>query len=799
MAKFQCDKSGFMLPMHKARMEWDGKLVSSDFYEPRHPQDTPPTPRADVSVVPNMRDRNVGYLTGEQGITQGGGIIPVHYISLMGGVNQAGLEFEDVSVTAPDGFYPTDTAIEYWCSQAYLNSGFMRLPFAVERMFDDVTSEINSNFLTRFKAIVDKVLAYDTIPIIDMHSQGKFKKSGTENKMGDGYYTEAHFAEFWRKLAIEFSYDSRIEFDIMNEPHKTVLTATQWNSAIQGVFDAIRGEGIGNKIHVELQNFASIDDFFNLNRLWMLKDLNDPYDNWVLHNHKYFDINYDGTGNLDANSDVQGLRFFGRAYEILKDFQRKYHPNLMVHVGEFGVGNYPNGLLALQNFFQYMYEHRDVFRSWTIWGGGPAWSSTYGLKADPPFNPSRQHTPFVEVMMAELPYIGNPRDELYWDFIENKFSDKALSYLSSSRSTTGYAQNKAGTWINFQPYTLRYTDRGLLDELSATNLVAQTFLDTRTGTNNVTFTNSTEDFISGTSGVTMQESGVGSVNHYATFDTTGLYSVGQAVTLQYMYKMEHNVWMWNDIAPTINFADNPRISNPFAGDYLINAGDWKMHHTRGTISTTYSSQYRAKIGFQPDDTFASYSLPDAYTQTEARSVKICCPMITIGSRTQSPIMSASANATRGADGYSFTSGCSKYWGADNFSFVMQVGHLGEKNGVMMEPNDIRDFLLINGITALRKNLDTSIGTDFVSTASTAIPFDTESNFRVPRKIGINIDRNNGKFRFGIEGMAIVEISGTIPTITSMALGGCGGYIKKMRFTKKPITTAAQFTKFLEAY
>lgn len=48
--KVICDRSGFECLRSECRLEWNGKLVRKDFWEPRHPQDIIRPRREDISV-----------------------------------------------------------------------------------------------------------------------------------------------------------------------------------------------------------------------------------------------------------------------------------------------------------------------------------------------------------------------------------------------------------------------------------------------------------------------------------------------------------------------------------------------------------------------------------------------------------------------------------------------------------------------------------------------------------------------------------------------------------------------------
>lgn len=57
------------------------------------------------------------------------------------------------------------------------------------------------------------------------------------------------FQTFWQKLANEFKSNSKVVFDLMNEPHDIAATAAA--SLMQGGINGVRASGATNTIMVE--------------------------------------------------------------------------------------------------------------------------------------------------------------------------------------------------------------------------------------------------------------------------------------------------------------------------------------------------------------------------------------------------------------------------------------------------------------------------------------------------------------------------------------------------------------------
>jgi aryl-phospho-beta-D-glucosidase BglC (GH1 family) len=765
--KVQCDYSGQVVYAHETRMTWDGKRVYYKYWEPRQPQDISPVPAADVQTVPNPRPRNIV------------DFVPAastEYLNTRAGVNQSGLEFGAGNVASVPGtlginyFNPVAANINYWIDT--LKAKYIRIPFLAERMFEAVDGDIDATYYGLVKTIVDNVLDSGAIPIIDMHNYTQFIISGVEYDLGDPEYTVAEFTEQWRKLALStgFGYDSRIEFDLMNEPELTNLTSAQWVTALNSTIAAIRGENATNVIHIEVGAASGVAFLFNVDRAFELENLVDSQNNWVLHLHGYFDVDFNGGGDLSTNSDIDLIRY----YPVVRDFiydLRETHPNLKIHHGEYGAGINTGGDLAHQNFHQFIIDNSDVMRSSTIWGGGAYWG-TYELETDPePINGGAFRNPTELILSANLQIKDGTRPNIGLDFTDTSVPTDVLSI---TRASVGYAQTKTGLWSAFSTGELRRTDRGILVEDAATNLVARDLIGTGTDVE-VTTASGQADFIGGVNGFTITEAGAGSVSHYNSIDTSSYLAVDTDYVWQCLVKFKANWWSWLHSRTPDTFS----VYNYYDRDRDVKAGEWKMQAVRISRDSG-TSIIRSRIGFQPDDTPVRSDIPDAYTKASPeRVMSVCCPMITAGTRVQSPIFGASANETRQKDDISLTGEALRFMQGDEFTIILEVGEL-DYNA------EVSNILSINGTVALRRNADNSAGGDVISTLATSAAFNGIDSFLYPRRVALSYKAVTESVltptvTLAAEGLGNpVSATGSFATITAAKIEPFGGYLRKLR-------------------
>lgn len=771
--KVQCDKSGQMFYAHETTMEktLDGGYirVAKKYRDPQHPQSIAPKPARDVQSVPNPRPRNhIDYSRPAS----------TEYLNTMAGINISGLDFGiDVAVTPPgtlgiNYFDIPNENIDYWTTR--LKVPYIRIPFRAERMFAAVDGDIDDDYYQLIKRVVDRVLDAGAIPIIDMHNNSKFQIGNTLYEIGSAQYTTAHFIEHWRKLATSsgFGYDARIEFDLMNEPTMTILTDAQWMTTLNSAIAGIRGEGANNLIHIEIGAASGTPFVFNLARAVTLEDLTDSADNWLLHLHGYFDNNLDGGGDLTANSDIDFIRYYPVVRDFVYDLRRTTHPNLQMHHGEFGAGLNTGGYLAHQNFHQFSYENKAIMRSWTMWGGGASWPLTYALKSDPvPVDGGEFREPTKRILESNAQIKQRTGAKIDYDLTD---TSKTFSCLSISRNSTGYALTKAGVWQNFAIDTLRQTDRGVLVEDTATNLVARDLIGTGTDVN-VTTASGQADFTGGSNGFTITEAGSGTVAHYNSIDTSSYLSPDTDYVVQYLVDFRSDWWTFiHSNTPNVN-----SVYNYYRRARDVKSGQWKTNFLRISRDSG-TSIIRSRVGFQPDATPASADVPDSYEVTGSpRVMGVCCPMITEGTRVQSPIFSSSANAVRYKDDISFTGDALRCMQGDAFTIIIEVGELDYRA-------EASNILKINSTIALRRNADHSVGGDVISTLATDTAFNGVDSFFYPRRVALSYKAVTESVltpQVVIAGEGLgdpVTATGSFGAITSVNIEPFGGYLRKIR-------------------
>lgn len=200
--------------------------------------------------------------------------------------------------------------------------------------------------------------------------------------IGSAAVTNAHFSDFWTKMADHFKSNPRVVFSLINEPNN--MSTMQWFSAAQAAITAIRGTGATNSIFVPGNGYTAAStwdmNFYDtaatkrsnaygwLNARGVGLPLLDPQNNLVIEVHTYVDENQGGLDN--------GITSANAARDHIKhtvDWARVR--DMKVYLAEIGM--YSGNALAAQtwsNFVAYASANTDTLIGFAWWAGGyPGW------------------------------------------------------------------------------------------------------------------------------------------------------------------------------------------------------------------------------------------------------------------------------------------------------------------------------------------------------------------------------------------------------------------------------------------
>ena len=110
-----------------------------------------------------------------------------------------------------DFVYPSVASTAYYQAQGM---NLMRIAFRWERLQPVLNGELDPTELARLRAFVDGTTARGLHVLLDPHNYAAYK----DVHVGKPEVPIAAFADFWRRLALQFKGNPRVQFGLVNEP-----------------------------------------------------------------------------------------------------------------------------------------------------------------------------------------------------------------------------------------------------------------------------------------------------------------------------------------------------------------------------------------------------------------------------------------------------------------------------------------------------------------------------------------------------------------------------------------------------
>lgn len=292
------------------------------------------------------------------------------------GVNLACAEFDEANL--PGKYdkhytYPKVEELDYFKDKGLK---LIRFPFKWERIQHELNGELNSVELKRIKDFVGEAEKRSISVILDLHNYARRYHQGVKCIIGTNGVTLDHFADFWRRFAMEMSSFSNIYgYGLMNEPHDLGSSVSWFQMAQKGI-EAIRKSDQERPIIIGGDDWSSAERW--VEKSDTLKYLKDPVNNLIYEAHVYFDADasgsYNGSYDTEKGSPTRGIERVRPFVNWLKNNQLKGF------VGEYGVpDDDERWLVTMDNFLNYL-QSEGV--NATYWAAGPWWGK-YPLSLTP--------------------------------------------------------------------------------------------------------------------------------------------------------------------------------------------------------------------------------------------------------------------------------------------------------------------------------------------------------------------------------------------------------------------------------
>jgi len=285
------------------------------------------------------------------------------------GVNQSGAEFGEnkiPGVLGTDYTWPSPSSIDF-----FVNQGFntFRIPFKQERISPPsagLTGAFDQTYLNGLKTIVNYVTQKGAFAIIEPHNYMRYN--------GAIITSQANFQTWWKNLANEFKSNTRVIFDVMNEPNG--IDAAVVRDLNQAAINGIRASGATQQlILVEGTSWTGAWTWTTSGNSQAFTSIRDPNNNVAIQMHQYLDSDGSGTSPTCVSSTI-GAERVRAATDWLKQ------NNLKGFLGEIGAGSNQVCIDAIKSALCAM-QASGVWIGAAYWAAGPWWGD-YFQSIEPP-------------------------------------------------------------------------------------------------------------------------------------------------------------------------------------------------------------------------------------------------------------------------------------------------------------------------------------------------------------------------------------------------------------------------------
>ncbi|MEK8031224.1 glycoside hydrolase family 5 protein [Ideonella sp. DXS29W] len=269
-----------------------------------------------------------------------------------------------------DYIYPSVASTAYYQAQGM---NLMRIAFRWERLQQRLNGELDAAELARLREFVDGTTARGLWVMLDPHNYAAYR----DKKIGSPEVPAAAFADFWRRLALQFKDNPRVVFGLVNEPHS--LPTETWADAAQAAVDAIRATGALNTITVPGNGWTGAwtwqQKWYGTPNAEVMGRVKDPAGRLIYEVHQYFDEDGSGTKTQCVSPTIGVERLKG-----FTDWLRQTGHRAVL--GEIGAGDNAVCARAVEGALKHLEANADVWSGWLWWAGGPRWGD-YFMSLEP--------------------------------------------------------------------------------------------------------------------------------------------------------------------------------------------------------------------------------------------------------------------------------------------------------------------------------------------------------------------------------------------------------------------------------
>ncbi|KAJ7455391.1 endoglucanase [Mycena galericulata] len=286
------------------------------------------------------------------------------------GVNESGAEFGSTAwpgVLGTDYTFPAPSSIDYFVGKGF---NFFRVPFLMERLVPPatgITGPFASAYLGNLTATINYITGKGAFAALDPHNYMIYDNAAISST--------SEFQTFWTNLAGQFKSNSKVIFDVMNEPNG--IPASTAFALNQAAVNGIRASGATTQlILVEGTSWTGAWTWVSSGNSAVFGAIKDPNNNVAIEMHQYLDSDGSGTNGTCVSSTIGAERL-----QVATQWLQAN--NLKGFLGEIGAGSNPDCISAVSGAMCAM-QQSGVWIGASWWAAGPWWPADYFTGIEPP-------------------------------------------------------------------------------------------------------------------------------------------------------------------------------------------------------------------------------------------------------------------------------------------------------------------------------------------------------------------------------------------------------------------------------
>jgi len=187
-----------------------------------------------------------------------------------------------------------------------------RLPLRWERLQPSLMGALDGDELQRVRTFVSWVESNEGRVILDLHNYGRYRMTTSDGQVvecvideridGRVLVSRNDFADFWRRMAVEFhDHPAIYGYGLMNEPHH--MGGSDWKAISQTAVNAIRVSGDKSLLLIAGDAWSNAEHWESANgsKPW----IEDPTHRIAYEAHCYFDHDSSGKHRLSFDDELE--------------------------------------------------------------------------------------------------------------------------------------------------------------------------------------------------------------------------------------------------------------------------------------------------------------------------------------------------------------------------------------------------------------------------------------------------------------------------------------------------------------